>query len=130
MKNVHNVVSIMITKEFASSRVDIHYHRLNYTDQSTLEETDADKCLVNLSIALYTLFVDLDKFNNIYWTESHIFERHSSTLIHAKDNAYTSREKYLLSFDIGKKILGKFKLEEVNLYEKYSLQLGNIFESN
>ena len=54
MKNVHNVVSTMITKEFASSRGAIHYHSLNYTDQSTSEEIDADKCLVKLSIALYT----------------------------------------------------------------------------
>ena len=29
-----------------------------------------------------------------------------------------------------KNVLGNFKLEEVKLYEKYSLQLGNIFESN
>ena len=35
MKNVHNVVSTMMTKEFASSRGAIHYHILNYTDQST-----------------------------------------------------------------------------------------------
>ena len=26
--------------------------------------------------------------------------------------------------------MGNFKLEELKLYEKYSLQLGNIFESN
>ena len=56
MKNVHNVVSTMITKEFTSSRVTIHYHSLNYTDQSTSEEIDADKCLVNLSIALYFIY--------------------------------------------------------------------------
>ena len=74
--------------------------------------------------------MDLDKFINIYWTGSNVFQQNPSILIHTKDNAYKSREKYLLSFDIGKKILGKFKLEEVNLYEKYSLQLGNIFESN
>ena len=52
----------MITKEFASSRGAIHCHSLNYTDRSTSEEIDADKCLVNLYIALYTLFIDLDKF--------------------------------------------------------------------
>ena len=66
MKNIHNVVSTMITKEFESSRGAMHYHRLNYNDQSTLEEIDANKCLANQYIALYTLFVDLDKFINIH----------------------------------------------------------------
>ena len=46
MQNVHNVVHAMITKEFASSRGAIHYHSLNYSDQFTSEESDADKCLV------------------------------------------------------------------------------------
>ena len=32
MKNIHNVVDVMITKEFASSRGAIHYHSLNYTN--------------------------------------------------------------------------------------------------
>ena len=49
MKNIQNNVSTMIIKEFAVSRVAIHYHSLNYTDQFTTEEIDADKCLVNLS---------------------------------------------------------------------------------
>ena len=92
----------MITKEFVSSRGDIHYHSLNYTDQSTLKEIDADECLVHLSIVLYTLFMDLDKFINIHWTESNVFQQNNSTLMHAKDNAYESRGKYLLSFDAGK----------------------------
>ena len=35
MENIQNVVYTMITKEFASSRDAIHYHSLNYTDQST-----------------------------------------------------------------------------------------------
>ena len=98
MKNIHNVVSTMITKEFESFRGAIHYHSLNYTDQSTLEEIDDDKCLVNLCITLYTLFVDLDKCINIYWTENNIFEQNPSTLIHAKDNVYTGREKILGKF--------------------------------
>ena len=68
MKNIHNNVSTMITKEFEVSRVAIHYHSLHYTDQSTSEEIDADKFLVNLSIALYTLFIELDKFINIHWS--------------------------------------------------------------
>ena len=51
-------------------------------------------------------------------------------MIHTQDNAYTSREKYLLSVDVGKTYLKKFKSEVLNLYEKYSLQLGNIFELN
>ena len=50
-------------------------------------------------------------------------------LIYGKDNVYKSREKYLLSFDVEKKYWETFKLEELNLFEKYSLQLGNIFES-
>ena len=74
--------------------------------------------------------MDLDKLINIYGTESNVFQQNPSTLIHTKDNAYKSREKYLLSFDIGKTYWEKFKLEEVNLYEKYSLQLGNVYESN
>ena len=102
MENIHNVVSTMITKEFASSRGAIHYHSLNYTDQSTLEKNDADKCLVNLSIALYTLFIDLDKFITIQWSYRSDSEINPSTLNHGKDNAYKSREKYLLSFDAGK----------------------------
>ena len=128
MKCFHNIVLTMITKEFTFSRGDIHYHSLNYTDPSTSEEIDGDKCLVNLSIALYTLFVDLDKFINIYWTESNNYEQNPTTLIHAQDNVYTSREKYLHSFDVGKAYWEKFKLEELDLYEKYSLQLGYIFE--
>ena len=38
MKHVHNVVSTLAKKDFASSRRDVHYHSLNYTDQSTSEE--------------------------------------------------------------------------------------------
>ena len=68
MKNVRNVVSTIITKEFSSSRGTMYYHTLNYTDQSTSEAIDADKCLVNLSIVLLTLFIDLDKFINIHWS--------------------------------------------------------------
>ena len=55
----------MITKVFASSRGAIHYHSLNYTDQSTSEKNDANKCLVNLYLALYNLFKELDKFIDI-----------------------------------------------------------------
>ena len=93
MKNVHKVVSIMTTKELTSYRDAIHYHSLKCIGQFTSEAIDAGKCLVNLSIALYTLFIELDKFIN-----------KSSTLIHAKDIVYKSREKYLLSFDGGKPI--------------------------
>ena len=42
MKNIHNVVDAMITKEFASSRGAIHYHSLNYTNQSTCIEIKMD----------------------------------------------------------------------------------------
>ena len=48
MKHICNVLSIMITKDFVSSRGTIHYHSLNYTDRSISEAIDADKCLVNL----------------------------------------------------------------------------------
>ena len=51
-------------------------------------------------------------------------------MIHGKDNTYKSREKYLLLFDVGETYWEHFKLEELKLYEKYSLQLGNLFESN
>ena len=51
MKNVRNVVSTMITKEFASFRGNIHYHDLNYIYHYTSEEMDTDKYLVNLSIS-------------------------------------------------------------------------------
>ena len=80
MKCFHNIVLTMITKEFTFSRGDIHYHSLNYTDPSTSEEIDGDKCLVNLSIALYTLFIELDKFVNIHWTESNVFKQNPSIL--------------------------------------------------
>ena len=43
MKNVHNVVSTMIIKKLTSFRGAIHYHTLNYTDQSTSEEIDTNK---------------------------------------------------------------------------------------
>ena len=68
MENIHNVISIMITKEFTSSRGDIYYHSLNYTDQSTSEEIDANKYVVNLYIEIYTLFVELDKLIIIHWS--------------------------------------------------------------
>ena len=70
MKNVYNIVLNMITKEFTSSRGAIHYHSLNYTDQFTSEEIDSNKCLVNLFIALYTLFKKLDNFIDSHWTNS------------------------------------------------------------
>ena len=57
MKNIHNIVSIMITKELAYFRGAIHYHSLNYTDQSTSEEINADKCLINLSIYRYIFYL-------------------------------------------------------------------------
>ena len=104
-------------KTCTSSRDAIHYHSLNYTDQSTSEEIDTDKCLVNLAITLYTLFKPLDNFINSHWTCSNDSEKNPSTLIHAKDNAYKSREKYLISFDVAKIYWEKFKLEELNLYE-------------
>ena len=66
--------------------------------------------------------MDLDIFINTYWTKSNIFEQNPSKLIHAKDNAYTTRVKYLPPFDVVKTYWEKFKLEELNLYEKYSLQ--------
>ena len=119
----------MKTKLYASSRGTVHYSILNYTDQSISAEIDADKCLVNLYIALYTLFKQLNNFINSHLTDSNIFEQNPSTLIHGK-SAYNSREKYLLSFDAGKTYLKHFKLEELTLYEKSSLQLGNLFESN
>ena len=111
----------MITKEFASSRGSIHYHSLNYTDQATSEELDADKYLVNISITLYTLLNQLDKFINSHWICINEYKI---------DNAYKSRQKYLPLFDARKSYQENFKLEELKLYERYSLQLGNIFESN
>ena len=56
----------MITKEFAFSRGAIHYHSLKYTDQYTSEEINANKSLVNVFIALYTLFKKIVKFINIH----------------------------------------------------------------
>ena len=65
---------------------------------------------MNISISLYTLytlFIELDKFINIHCTDINIF-KDPLKLIHTKDNKYKSREKYLLLFDVGKKILGTF----------------------
>ena len=56
----------MITKEFAFSRGAIHYHSLKYTDQYPSEEIDGNKSLVNVFIALHTLFKKLVKFINIH----------------------------------------------------------------
>ena len=104
MTNIHNIVSTMITKEFLSSQGTMHYHSLNYSDQSIAEEMYADKCLVNLSIVLYTLFIDLDKFINMHWSYRNDSENAPSILMHDKDNAYKSIEKYLLSFEVGKNV--------------------------
>ena len=52
-----------------------------------------------------------------------------SKLIHGKE-AYKIRELFLLSFDVGKSYWENLKLEEVKLYNQYSLESGNIFESN
>ena len=105
MKHVHNVVSTLATKEFASSRRDVHYHSLNYTDQSTSEEIDAAKCLVNLSIVLYNLFIELDKFIDIHWTYNNDLQTNPSTLMHGKE-AYKCRELFyyqlMLEKNIGK----------------------------
>ena len=92
MKFFHNVVSTITTKEFASFRGTIHYHSLNYTDQSTSEKNDTDQCLVHLSIPLYTLFKQLDNFINPHWTNSSKTEENPSKLIHGKET-YKSREK-------------------------------------
>ena len=81
---MHNVVDAMITKEFAFSRGAIHYHSLNYSDQLTSEEIDADKVLVNLSIDLYRLFTKLDEFINIHFTYSALFDTNPTSLIHGK----------------------------------------------
>ena len=70
MKNIHNVEDAMITKEFTSSRGAIHYHSLNYTDQSTCIEIKMNKCLVTLSLSLYILFVRLYSFINCHWEKS------------------------------------------------------------
>ena len=67
MTNVHNAVDSMITNEFTSSRVAIHYHSLNYTDKSKCIEVRIDKCLVTLSLSLYRLFVRLESFINCNW---------------------------------------------------------------
>ena len=75
MQNIHNVVDDMMTKEFASSRGAIHYHSLNYTDQSTCIEIKMDKCLVTLSLSLYRLFVRLDYFINCNWEISNPFQK-------------------------------------------------------
>ena len=101
MKNIHNVVDAMITKEFASSWGAIHYHSLKYTDQSTSEEIDADKWLVNLSIDLHNLFIELDKFNDTHWTYNNDLKIIPLTFIHSKE-AYKFRELFLLSFEVGK----------------------------
>ena len=73
MKNIHNVVDVMITKEFASSRGAIHSHSLDYTNQSTCIEINMDKCLVTLSLCLYSIFVRLDSFINCNWEKSKKF---------------------------------------------------------
>ena len=96
----------MISKECVSSQGAIHCHSLNYTDQSTSEKIDADKCLVNLSIALYNLFIKLNKFINIHYTYSTVFDKNnSSTLIHGKE-VFDSRGLFLLSFDVGETYWG------------------------
>ena len=62
MKNIHNNVSTMITKEFVVSRVAIHYHSLNCDIQSTAEEIEANKYLVSF----YLLYLNNYIFSLIY----------------------------------------------------------------
>ena len=128
MKNIHNVVDTLITKEFASSRGAIHYHSLNYTDQSTSIEKNMDKCLVTLSLSLYSLFVRLDNFINCNWKRCDSFKINPSTIIDGKVG-YNAREKFLTSFVVGKTYWKSFKQEEAKLYEDYSLELSNMLES-
>ena len=70
MKKIHNVVDTMMTRKFESSSGVIHYHSLNYTDQSTCIEIKRNKCLVTLSLSLYILFVRLYSFINCHWEKS------------------------------------------------------------
>ena len=74
--------------------------------------------MVNISIAVYILFIELDKFIDIYWTYNNDLEKYSSTLIHGKE-PYKCRELFVLSFDVGK-YFEKFKSEQLKLYDKYS----------
>ena len=55
-------------------------------------------------ISLYILFIELDKFINIYCSYRNDSQTNSLTLMHGKANAYKSREKYLLSLYAGKRI--------------------------
>ena len=128
MKNIHNVVDAMITKEFASSRGAIHYHSLNYTDQLSCIEIKMDKCLVTLSLSLYKLFVRLDSFIDSNWEKSILFEKNPTTIRDGKEG-YKTRECFLKSFEEGISYWNNFKIEEAKEYEIHSFTLSNILES-
>ena len=119
---MHNVVDAMITKEFTSSRGAIHYHSLNYTDQSTCIETKMNKCLVTLSLSLYRLFINCD------WEKTNQFQKNLSTIIDGKEG-YKIRECFLKSFEEDISYWNNFKKEEAKECENYSLTLSNILES-
>ena len=108
MQNIHNVVDAMITKEFTSSKGAIHYHSLNYTDQSTCIKIKMDKCLVILSLSLYSLFVRLDSLINCNWEKSEEFGINLTTIIDGKE-AYKTREFPLKSFEEGISYWNNFK---------------------
>ena len=52
-----------------------------------------------------------------------------NTLIHGKDNAYKVERKTYYNLML-KTYWDNFELKELKVYEKYSLQLDNMFESN
>ena len=94
IKNIHNAVDAMITTEFASSRGTVHHHSLNYTDPSTCIDIKRNKCLVILSLSLYSLCVTLDFYINCNWVKSDQFQTNPSTIIDGKAG-YKIRECFL-----------------------------------
>ena len=77
-----------------------------------------DKCLVTLSLCLYSLLVRLDSFINCNWQKSEKFEINPTTIIDGKEG-YKTMECFLKSFEEGISYWDKFKKEEVKEYESY-----------
>ena len=87
-----------------------------------------DKCLVTLSLSLYSLFVKLDSFINCNWEKSEKFEISPTTITDGKEG-YKIRECFLKSFEDGILYWDNFKKEEAKDYNSYSQTLSDMLES-
>ena len=88
-----------------------------------------DKCLVSLSLCLYSLFIRLYSFINCNWEKSEKFEINPTSVIDFK-KGYKTRERFLETFEEGISYWKNLKKkEEAKEYKSYSLTLSDMLES-